>query len=145
MRAPRGAAIVLFVGASLTPVAAAPPTLAFGSINGIGQHAEHERNTRSLSTVFQPGTLDVLAGTRGYLGAVGQPDKLSVDPQFPPSDPEGLGPGKKHCDGGDFLPIADILKRANKPTLHCRSASPTTRSYWIKQWSSLAGLSTRTW
>ena len=76
---------ILAAGALL--LAAAPAAQAFGTINGLGQNAEHEKITRlalrcggSLSDrdCFGPRTLDVLAGKRGTFGMVGGPDSGSL-------------------------------------------------------------------
>jgi hypothetical protein len=72
--------------------------LAFGTINGAGQNAEHEHITRNaLSAQLGPLTLSVLAGETGALGAVGEPDRLT-------------GPlilkAEAHCDNADHLAIA---------------------------------------
>jgi hypothetical protein len=69
---------------------------AFGTINALGQHSEHERITRwALKAAgFGPLTLDQLAGAHGAFGAVGAPDKPW----------RGLVAVKAaHCDGGDYL------------------------------------------
>ncbi|MEW1751708.1 CinY protein [Streptomyces angustmyceticus] len=72
----------------------------FGTVNGPGQHAEHERITRAAlactpgragNQCFQPASLDQLAGTRGTFGAVGSPD---ID-EIPDAG--------AHCDDADFL------------------------------------------
>lgn len=71
---------------------------AFGTINWLGQHAEHERITRwALSDVnIGPATFDELAGAPGSFGAVGAPDKPG----------RGLLDHKAaHCDGGDYLAV----------------------------------------
>ncbi len=77
---------------------------AFGTINGAGQSAEHERMTRAAlacpagmksdDTCFEPATISQLAGRTGTFGAVGQPD-------VPP--PEGA---ESHCDDADYLDTA---------------------------------------
>src|SRR4051794_40781566 len=74
---------------------------AFGTINGAGQSAEHERMTRAAlacpsgmtsdDSCFEPATIAQLAGRTGTFGAVGQPD-------IPP--PEGAA---SHCDDADYL------------------------------------------
>ena len=79
----------------------AGPALAFGTIIGMGQNAEHERITRhalactdSTTDCFQPASLDALAGGKGNWGAVGIPDRGDLIPV-----------NKMHCDGGDWLDI----------------------------------------
>lgn len=77
-------------------LAIAPRAAAFGTINHLGQHAEHEHITRiALGRVLEPRTLDMLAGRRGTFGAIGAPDRPG----------RGLvSPHPPHCDGGDYLP-----------------------------------------
>lgn len=74
--------------------------LAFGTIHGLGQNAEHERITRralgcgtGARSCIMPRTLGELAGRGGSFGAVGAPDRgpLIFQPQA-------------HCDRGDYLP-----------------------------------------
>jgi len=86
---------------------------AFGTWNGVlGQKAEHERITRTLACgaadkegfCLQAHSLDQLAGERGYLGGVGEPDSVSETLK---------GPASKHCDNGDFLDGSYPLSRAN--------------------------------
>ena len=72
----------------------------FGTINSLGQHAEHEQITRVLqcdSTLaprdcFQTGSIDALAGKAGEFGAVGSPD---IPPYL-------LGHPENHCDDADY-------------------------------------------
>lgn len=76
----------------------APPALAFGTIEGLGQSSEHERITRAAlrDAGIGPETMDMLAGKRGTFGAVGAPDRPD----------RGLLDAKAaHCDGGDFLAV----------------------------------------
>ncbi|WP_328741549.1 CinY protein [Streptomyces caniferus] len=91
------------VAADPAPPAAPPPPYGFGTVNGFGQHAEHERITRAAlsctpqrtgNDCFQPHSLDQLAGKSGTFGAVGVPD---VDETFDAS---------AHCDDADFLAVA---------------------------------------
>lgn len=77
----------------------------FGTINSLGQHAEHERITRAglwcQATMHRPHrfcwhdkSMDQLAGKKGDVGAVGQPD-VTI----------GLiGDPSAHCDELDYLP-----------------------------------------
>jgi hypothetical protein len=77
-------------------VISAPQALAFGTIRGLGQNAEHERITRQglVSFGFGPATLSMLAGKNGEFGAVGAPDRPD----------RGLMSSKDaHCDGGDYF------------------------------------------
>jgi hypothetical protein len=74
---------------------------AFGTIDGAGQHREHERITRaalacaqgkrSTGDCFEPMSMDQLAGHGRAFGAVGAPDSDEI------SDPAA------HCDSADFL------------------------------------------
>ena len=90
------AALVVIGGSQLL----APVGNAFGTINGLGQSAEHEKITRLAlqGFGFELKTLDEIAGKRGSFGAVGAPDRPD----------RGLISGSSfaHCDNGDFLPVA---------------------------------------
>src|SRR5712691_13456562 len=76
---------------------------AFGTINGLGQRAEHERITRAAlacppgvksdGSCFEPRSLDQLAGHAGTFGAVGIADLDEFFGVFP------------HCDDADFLDV----------------------------------------
>ncbi|GAA4588906.1 hypothetical protein BJY16_008715 [Actinoplanes octamycinicus] len=91
------AAAVLASALALTPASAA----AFGTIEGGGQHREHERITRAAlacrtavepgADCFEPKSMDQLAGHARTFGAVGSPDSTEV------ADPAA------HCDDADFL------------------------------------------
>ncbi|MDH3262376.1 MAG: hypothetical protein OEM24_00090, partial [Paracoccaceae bacterium] len=89
----RIAAVLGLAGSlSLLPLSALP----FGTINSLGQSAEHEKITRLAlgREGFEPRTLDELAGKTGTFGAVGAPDRPD----------RGLMSNKSaHCDGGDHL------------------------------------------
>ena len=83
---------------------AAPAALAFGTIHGLGQNAEHERITRhalacapgtAADECFQKNTLDMLAGAKNNFGAVGAPDRGTLVFHAP-----------AHCDGGDYFDVA---------------------------------------
>lgn len=75
----------------------------FGTVNGMGQNAEHERITRwalgcertgtALQWCLEPDTLDEMAGKRGSFGAIGTPDT-----------PPGIMESAPHCDNGDHVP-----------------------------------------
>ena len=84
--------------------------LAFGTIRGMGQDAEHERitrhalaceNNKPTDNCFQKKTLDSLAGRKGTFGAVGIPDRGSL--VFTP---------EAHCDGGDHFAVAGCPQSA---------------------------------
>lgn len=87
-------------------VAAVPmPAEAFGTVNALGQNAEHEKITRLAlgPEGFQPKTLSELAGKDGTFGAVGAPD-----------NPTRRLMSKKdaHCDGGDHLATPGYPQKA---------------------------------
>lgn len=75
---------------------------AFGTINGMGQHAEHEKITKVLSCgaddsvkpCFEAASMAMLAGKDGRVGGVGLPDRVT----------EIVGHGSAHCDAADYLP-----------------------------------------
>jgi hypothetical protein len=81
---------------------AVPSAHSFGTINGFGQRAEHERITRAALTCatgqtsdnlcFEPRSLEQLAGARGSGGAIGAPDLGSE-----------VLKEQAHCDNGDYL------------------------------------------
>lgn len=79
---------------ALAAVASAAPANAFGTVNLLGQRAEHEKITRLGLRSFGLGgkTMAEIAGKTGSFGAVGAPDnpirRLMSRPEA-------------HCDGGD--------------------------------------------
>jgi hypothetical protein len=100
----RGYAWVAFLlAAFLTALYTPAHAHAFGTINGLGQRAEHERITRAAlacppgvksdGSCFEPRSLDQLAGHSGTFGAVGAPD---LNEFFTPT---------AHCDDADFLNV----------------------------------------
>lgn len=68
----------------------------FGTLNSLGQNAEHERITRAALNEFGARTLDELAGETGTFGAVGAPDNPARGLMFS---------SEAHCDNGDYLPL----------------------------------------
>jgi hypothetical protein len=90
------AAAALFAPLLLTAI----PAGAFGTINGLGQNAEHERITRVLScsssqrptNCFQQESMNLLSGRPGTFGAVGAPD---IPPYL-------FGNPQNHCDDADY-------------------------------------------
>lgn len=74
----------------------------FGTINSMGQNAEHERITRwalgcertgpPLPWCLEPDTLDEMAGEFGSFGAIGTPDT-----------PPAILESAPHCDNGDHV------------------------------------------
>ncbi len=109
-----GFCIVFFFGIS--------NAFAFGTINSLGQHAEHEKITRLGLSGLGIGhkTLDEIAGKRGTYGAVGAPDRLS----------RGLmSVSAAHCDNGDWLRSKGYRqshKDAKSKLVECRQ--------WIFRW-----------
>ncbi|HWA01499.1 MAG TPA: hypothetical protein VG841_14420 [Caulobacterales bacterium] len=100
--------------------AAATPALAFGTINGFGQHEEHQRITRAALTDLGPRTLDELAGRRGRFGGVGSPDNPLRGLLFT---------DEAHCDNGDTLAAPHYPQNAQNAQHRlerCRA--------WIVQW-----------
>jgi hypothetical protein len=92
------ASLVVASSIVFTPTSAT----AFGTIDGGGQHREHERITRAAvacppdidsdGDCFEPRSADQLAGHGKQFGAVGSPDLTEV------ADPAA------HCDDADYLP-----------------------------------------
>lgn len=92
--------VVFFVLAAWI-VLPAGPAAAFGTIDGGGQHREHERLTRAALSCagtassdrdcFAARSMDQLAGRGRGFGAIGAPDSDEI------SDPAA------HCDNADFL------------------------------------------
>lgn len=95
---------------------------AFGTINSLGQHAEHEKITRLGLAKFGIGrkTMDEIAGKRGTYGAVGAPDKLN----------RGLiSVSEAHCDNGDSL------NKRGYPQSKAQAAAKLSRCrQWIFRW-----------
>lgn len=114
---PRAGVFALVVLAVIfTPISAQ----SFGTINGAGQAAEHEKITRlALGRLgFQRKSLNEIAGKRFSFGAVGAPDRAANLITFGPA----------HCDGGDHLPITGYPQSATdarRALLRCRA--------WISQ------------
>jgi len=96
-----------FVLLALIACCAALPAYGFGTINRLGQHAEHEKITRRglASFHFGPATMDAIAGKASTLGAVGAPD----------SPLRGLiFKSEAHCDNGDYLNVPGYPQSAEK-------------------------------
>lgn len=104
-----------------TAAAAVLSATGFGTINGLGQNAEHERITR-LALACAPGrspclqgrTLDELAGAAGSFGAVGAPDRGTL-----------LLQARAHCDGGDHLDLPGYPQ----PAADARAALEACRAW----------------
>ncbi len=89
--------------ASVMLLAGTQAVLAFGTVRGLGQNAEHERITRHAlgcallggdGNCIQDKTLLELAGGNDNFGAVGIPDRGDL-----------ITKNKAHCDSGDYLDI----------------------------------------
>ncbi len=110
---------LIFGGIVLLVTAAS--AYAFGTIHGLGQNAEHERITRhALACVggmapgscFEGDTLDMLAGKKNSVGAVGLPDVTMI------TSPQA------HCDSGDYLDVPgypQTLVEAQSHLVQCRA------------------------
>jgi hypothetical protein len=115
-----GFALVLAASPALLPQAA----LSFGTVNALGQSAEHEKITRlALNPLgFEPRTLDEIAGKGGSFGAVGAPDNPA----------RGLMSQKSaHCDGGDYLNIPGYPQSAQQ----ARQTLASCRQWMVTQLS----------
>jgi hypothetical protein len=98
-------------------MATAGQVMAFGTIRGLGQNAEHEKITRRALSCpgagrmcMQPRTLDELAGANRSFGAVGAPDRGPMI--FQP---------KAHCDRGDHLDVVGYPQSADHAQAALRS------------------------
>ncbi len=97
----RWSRVVASMALTVWMAAPAVPAAAFGTIDGGGQHREHERITRAALACagdagsdvncLEPVSIDFLAGHDRQFGAVGAPDSDEI------SDPAA------HCDNADFL------------------------------------------
>ncbi|MDO8213973.1 hypothetical protein [Conexibacter sp. CPCC 206217] len=100
-------ALVVILGVALLGALGASSAAAFGTVDFIGQHREHEMITRVAlqcgnergrpilpPNCFQPATLDNVAGKKGSFGAVGAPDDI---PMHLHQDKEYW-----HCDNTDY-------------------------------------------
>jgi len=114
------------------------PTEGFGTINGLGQRAEHERITRAalacppgvLSTgdCFEPRSIDQLAGHTGTFGAVGAPD--SDEFTVPTA----------HCDDADFLNVPGYPQTRAAATAALMNCVTHLRGRFAQGVSGAAGL-----
>ena len=109
-----------FVASSLVVVVAvlvtspAPGAAAFGTIDGGGQHREHERITRASlacageaplgEVCFAARSMDFLAGHDHEFGGVGAPDSDEI------ADPTA------HCDNADFLEVDNYPRTREQAT-----------------------------
>ena len=97
MAARTGASAALILTRAIAAAIAPAPVAAFGTVEGLGQHAEHRRIALwALSGEgFDALTLREFAGAGGFsFGAIGAADNPS----------RGLSDFKPaHCDGGDYL------------------------------------------
>jgi hypothetical protein len=111
---------------------------AFGTIEGGGQHREHERVTRAAvacqaateksdGACFEPRSLDQLAGHGKKFGAVGAPDSTEI------SDPSA------HCDDADFLD-GGYARTRDQATANLRNCVDHLRLRFREAIDSAAGL-----
>ncbi len=122
-------ALALPLAVALTPGSAR----SFGTINGFGQNAEHEKITRlALAPLgFEPGTLDEIAGKTGTFGAVGAPDNPA----------RGLiTRTAAHCDGGDHLGVAGYPHGASEAQAMLLSCRQWTTDHLERAVRAAAGL-----
>jgi hypothetical protein len=100
----------LALGTLALCIAIPASAVAFGTVRGMGQNAEHGRITRhalacgsdtSPHACFQPDTLDSLAGEEGSFGAVGAPDRG-----------RGMLTSYAHCSAGDYLDVPGYPRSA---------------------------------
>ena len=96
MRGSLGPGLLATLVLSTCVVLVPSPAAGFGTIEGGGQHREHERITRAAvacpgDDCFEPRSVDQLAGHGTGFGAVGSPDLTEV------SNPAA------HCDDADYL------------------------------------------
>lgn len=87
-------ALALFGIGCLAVVTLTPGAAGFGTLNKLGQNAEHEHITRAALGDFDPRTLNEIAGATGSFGAVGAPDNPVRGLLFS---------SEAHCDNGDYL------------------------------------------
>lgn len=105
---------------------------AFGTINGAGQHAEHERITRAAlacapgetsdGSCFEPLTLDQLAGTGGTFGGVGAPDR------------DEITNSDAHCDDADYLDKPGYPRTRAQATAALESCMSHLQSRFSEAW-----------
>jgi hypothetical protein len=116
-RAPRervGSALFALLVLSSSIASTQGSAAGFGTIEGGGQHREHERITRAAvacpagadsgGDCFEPRSVDQLAGHGKTFGAVGSPDLTEV------SDPAA------HCDDADFLAATGYPRTRDRAT-----------------------------
>jgi len=126
-RTAAAAVLALLVAGLYAPqIVNAPPANAFGTINGLGQRAEHERITRAAlacapgvksdGSCFEPRSIDQLAGHSGTFGAVGAPDL------------DESGDPNAHCDDADFLNVPGYPQSAPRRPPSSRAAWTTCAS-----------------
>jgi hypothetical protein len=107
-------------------LATAPSALAFGTIHGLGQNAEHGRITRlalgcaggTEPGCLQPRSLSILIGPDGDRGSVSIPDLSKMTFQ-----------ASAHCDNGDFLRGAGYPR----PQSEARAALEACRAWMAEQ------------
>ena len=101
---------------------------AFGTLNSLGQHAEHERITRVALASLAPRTLTEIAGSGGSFGAVGAPDNPARGLLFESA---------AHCDNGDFLRREDLQSASGPPYPQTQAQAQAMLAAcraWIVKW-----------
>jgi len=120
--------------ALLALVFGAAEASAFGTINGAGQHAEHEMITRAAlacagggpsdGTCFEPKSLDELAGKPGNFGGVGAPDR------------DEITNSDAHCDDADYLDKPGYPRTRAQATEALESCLSHLRAKFTEAWIS---------
>ena len=105
---------------------------AFGTIDGAGQHREHERITRASlacagdaplgEACFATRSMDFLAGHDREFGAVGAPDSDEI------ADPTA------HCDNADFLETDDYPRTRAAATANLLGCVSHLRGRFREGW-----------
>jgi hypothetical protein len=138
-RTAAAAVLALLVAGLYAPqIVNAPPANAFGTINGLGQRAEHERITRAAlacapgvksdGSCFEPHSIDQLAGHSGTFGAVGAPDL------------DESGDPNAHCDDADFLNVTGYPQSRAAATAQLQGCVDHLRQRFTQGVSAAAGL-----
>jgi hypothetical protein len=121
-------ALALFGIGCLAVVTLTPGAAGFGTLNKLGQNAEHEHITRAALGDFDPRTLNEIAGATGSFGAVGAPDNPVRGLLFS---------SEAHCDNGDYLDPGKVAgsQQESYPQSASQAAATLTRCRdWIKHW-----------
>jgi hypothetical protein len=137
MRGGSGRALLAAVALASVVGSAPSPAFAFGTIDGGGQHREHERITRAAlacpagagsdGDCFEPRSVAQLAGHGQKFGGVGAPDRTEV------SVPAA------HCDDADFL-AGDYPRTRDQATSGLRACVEHLRGRFRQAVGLAAGL-----